>query len=81
MSDIDFTNTFTDQEGVVWDMDYAKCPRCEAKSKLKYRSGAGGYFGCPQCGVAYDEPNFDPPEDAFITVLDDEEELKEGYKV
>jgi len=28
----DFTNTYTDQEGVVWDWDYATCPRCKKQA-------------------------------------------------
>lgn len=70
----DFTNTFTDQEGLVWDMDYGKCPLCGSASKLSHRESVGGYFNCPDCHLMYDEPHWHPPvEDAFITCISDDD--------
>lgn len=67
----DFTNTYTTQEGDVFGMEGATCPRCPAASKLSHREPVSGYFNCPSCGVMYDEPNFDPME--FVTNVDDGE--------
>lgn len=71
----DFTNTFTDQEGVVWDMACGKCPRCKAPSKLSHwvSGGGGAGFSCPECSVFYDEPLWEPAESAFITCISDDE--------
>ena len=75
MSDIDFTNTFTTQEGAVFDMEYAKCPRCNAKSKLEHHHFTSmTSFLCPDCGLMYDEPLFDPAEVAYVTTIDDEDD-------
>ena len=64
-------DTFTTQEGAIFDMEYARCPRCAAKSRLTDKGGAAGYFNCPECGVMYDEPTFDPAELAFVGTTDD----------
>ncbi len=68
---IDLSNTYTDQEGCVWYMTGATCPRCSAPSKLSTRTKESGYFNCPSCDVMYDEPNFDP--DDLITVIGENE--------
>ena len=67
----DLTNTYTTQEGCVFGMKGATCPRCSEPSELSYRTFPSGYFDCPDCGVMYDEPNFDCDE--FITNVDEEE--------
>ena len=72
MSDL-FENTYTDQEGVVWNWDYAVCPRCRAKAKPEhYHFTIYTSFECPECGVLYDEPLWDPAEVAFVTCISDE---------
>lgn len=67
-TEAELKTTYTDQDGGVWFMTGAKCPRCEASSKLSHRLKGSGYFVCPSCGVMYDEPNFDP--DDLITVIE-----------
>ena len=60
----DYPNSevYTDQEGGIWLLDGATCPRCPEPSKLAHRHGASGYFNCPACDVMYDEPHFDPDD-------------------
>lgn len=68
---------FTTQEGAVFDMEFAQCPKCESKSALAHykagRNDMGANFLCPVCGLLYDEPVFEPAEVAFVTMLDEEE--------
>ena len=61
--------TFTTQEGAIFDMSGARCPRCEQPSSLDHRHGVSGYFNCPDCRLMYDEPDFDPA--AFQGATDD----------
>jgi len=69
----DFTNTFTTQEGAIFDMAYAKCPRCSNKSELSHwRPHSMVSFLCPDCGLMYDEPTFEPGEAAYLGVVDDD---------
>ena len=68
-TEAELKTTYTDQEGAVWFMTGATCPKCEGPSKLSHRERVSGYFHCP-CGLMYDEPNFDPDE--LITVIGEE---------
>ena len=67
-------NTYTTQEGCVFGMKGATCPRCEGPSSLTHRDGISGYFNCPKCGLMYDEPNFDCDE--YITNVDEDDEYE-----
>lgn len=70
----DFANTYTDQEGVVWDWDYAICPRCHKEAKPEHHHATPWTsFDCPHCGVQYDEPLWRDCESAFITCISDDE--------
>lgn len=69
-TEAELKTTYTDQDGGVWFMTGATCPRCEGASKLAHREKVSGYFHCPGCGLMYDEPNFDPDE--LITVIGEE---------
>lgn len=74
MTEIDFTNTYTDQEGVVWDWDYAICPRCQEPAKPEhYHFTDMTSYLCPSCGLKYDEPHWEPAEVAFVTCISDED--------
>lgn len=73
MAGYNLTNVFIDQEGVVWDMTCGKCPRCMAPSEITFRQPPAGYFHCPDCQTRYDEPVWDPPEDAFVTCISDDQ--------
>lgn len=71
----DFDNTYTDQEGVVWDWDCAICPRCHKKAKPEHHHFTSmTSFLCPHCDLMYDEPLWDPAESAFITCISDDEQ-------
>ncbi len=69
-TEAELKTTYTDQDGGVWFMEGATCPRCPEPSKLSHREKVSGYFNCPRCGVMYDEPNFDP--DSLIAVVGEE---------
>jgi hypothetical protein len=62
--------TFTTQEGAIFDMEGATCPGCGAPSKLAHRHGVSGYFNCPRCSLMYDEPDFS--EGSFMGTDDDD---------
>lgn len=69
-----FANTYTDQEGVVWDWAYAVCPRCRKRARPKdHHFTSMTSFLCPSCDLMYDEPLWDNAECAFITCISDEE--------
>ena len=69
-------NAFITQEGAVFDMDYAICPRCEGKCSLADhkpgRNTMGANFLCPHCELLFDEPHFEPAEVAYMASLDDD---------
>lgn len=63
------TDTFTTQEGAVFSMEGATCPRCQHPAKLSDVSGAAGYFRCRECELVYDEPDF--TEGSYVTTLEE----------
>lgn len=67
----DTANIFITQEGAIYSMEGATCPRCAAPSELSHRTAITGYFRCPACDVLHDEPNF--TEADFITSVEDDE--------
>jgi len=61
----DMDNAFITQEGVVFDMAYARCPRCAGKlTNDNWTPHTMASWLCA-CGVRCDEPSFDEPEVAF----------------
>ena len=69
--------TFTDGDGVIWDMAYATCGTCSHALRLEDRApygSMGRLFVCPGCGMRSDEPTFDPAEVAFLGTVDDDGE-------
>lgn len=73
-TDYDWDNTYTDQEGVVWDWKYAKCPRCRKTAKPSHRHFTTmTSFRCPACDLLYDEPHWEPAESAFVTCISGED--------
>lgn len=71
-------NVFITQEGAVYDMDCATCPKCEGKCTLQnYKAGRntmGANFLCPHCNVMFDEPIFEPAEAAYLAWIGDDED-------
>lgn len=72
------TPVFIDQEGVAWERDCGRCPKCyregrDTPTDYSRRVKPSGYFDCPACGVLYDEPLWAEAESAFITCISDEE--------
>ena len=71
---IDFKDIYIDQEGVVWDWAYAKCPRCNKKAKPEdHHFTSMTSFLCPECDLLYDEPHWETAEQAFVTCVSDDE--------
>lgn len=69
-------NSYTDQEGVVWDWDYAICPECHTNlGKEDYFPTSMTSFKCPNihCALMIDEPAWSDCESAFMTCISDEE--------
>lgn len=64
-------DTFTTQEGAIFDMAYAQCPNGH-ESRLTDRRAPAGYFHCNECGYTYDEPTFEPAEVAYLGSEDSE---------
>lgn len=65
--------TFTDGEGIVWDMAYATCPACSHALTLGDRAPYGSFgrlFVCPGCDMRCDEPTWDPAEVAYMGEVD-----------
>ncbi|AXQ62128.1 hypothetical protein SEA_SKYSAND_95 [Gordonia phage Skysand] len=60
---------YTDQDGVQWRTEYARCPMCGHATDWTNRVHPSGYFRC-KCGAMYDEPTFDNAEAAYAGTLD-----------
>ena len=63
-------DTFTDQDGVIWDLSGGKCPECGVAVNPQERVFPSGYFRCLECRTLFDEPDWD--EGAFIGTVDDD---------
>lgn len=71
---IDGVRVYIDQEGVVWAWSHAICPRCQKTAKPEhYHFTSMTSFLCPDCGLLYDEPQWEPAESAFVTCISDDE--------
>lgn len=74
----DLSNTFETQEGAIFDMKYATCPRCHGKCTLANhkpgRNDMGANFLCPHCELLFDEPIFDPAEVAYMAYVGEDDD-------
>lgn len=76
------SETFTDQEGVIWGWAYARCPGCGVRVEPSHRHfTVATSFECPGCGLRYDEPSWAEAEAAFMGTVnsgDDNNDTEEG---